>query len=101
MMPGTYRNLVGETATFDLDAVVRVVSGWSGRRPGWQAYVVYLPHLQKFVELQSTPPDVRGNSADEAEEVPADYVQSTFNLTLHDLGLIRRSPRTWRFIERR
>jgi hypothetical protein len=96
MTPCNFTDLAGHEVTLDLDDVVDVVDGWSRRREGWQAFIVYDPKTRRLVELQSTVPDVRGDSADEAEEVSADYVRTTFGLTETQLTALRRAPRLCR-----
>jgi hypothetical protein len=100
MMPCDYRSLSGQLARMDLDSVIDVVGGWSARRPGWQAFIVFLPDNGRFVELQSTPPDIQGNSADESEEVTREYVLENF-LSADELSSFMESPRNWQFLERR
>lgn len=101
MTPSNYRCLDGKISEFDLDAVVDVVSGWSDIKPGWQGFIVYLSHLDQFVELMSTVPDIRGNSEDQAVEVDASYVGSTYGLSPSQLAELRRSPSRWTFIKKR
>lgn len=101
MMPCDFTDLNGQQSVLDLDAVIDVVDGWSGQRVGWQAFVIYEPNTKRLVELQSTVPDVRGNSADEAIEVTDRYVIDTFGLTEGQLARLRRSPEQWTFIRRR
>ena len=101
MMPCKFTDASGREATLDLDNVVDVADGWSRLRDGWQALLVYDPAGHRFVELQSTVPGVRGNSADEALEVAPEYVRETFGLTDVELQQLRRNPRRWRFLKRR
>src|SRR4051812_36378580 len=101
MVPCKFTDMSGREATLDLDKVVDVVDGWSRLKDGWQAFLVYDPTTRRFVELQSTVPDLRGNSSDEAVEVSAEYVRNTFRLTDIQLGHLRRSPRGWSFLKRR
>lgn len=101
MMPATYTDLHGHQVTFDLDAVVDVVDGWSGLRSGWRAFIAYDPQGDRFIELQSTAPTVRGDSADEAIEVSQAYVEDTFGLTEAQLLQLRRAPHHWTFLPRR
>jgi hypothetical protein len=101
MMPSTYETLDGRVSEFDLDAVVDVVNGWSKIRQGWQGFVVYDPNHDRFIELMSTVPDVRGNSDDQAAEVEAGYVEATYGLTPGQISLLRRAPSQWDFIKKR
>jgi hypothetical protein len=101
-MHGTYKNRSGVSTDFDLDAVTLVVAGRSsGCRPAWSAMLVYVPATQAFVELRSSPPDICGYSLDEAEEVDATYVQSTFQVSREDMAHISTNPYAWRPIDRR
>jgi hypothetical protein len=101
-MHGTYKNRSGVPTDFDLDAVALIVASHSsGSRPAWSATLVYVPATQAFVELRSSPPDIRGYSQDEAEEVDAAYVQSTFHVSGEDMARISANPSAWRPIDRR
>lgn len=85
----------------DLNKVVRILRGWSGIKPDWQAYVIYVPVQNAFVELLSSPADVRGNSKEEAVEVDGDYLAKSFGLTADQVALIRSKPSSWNFLDRR
>lgn len=85
----------------DLDEVVRVLRGRSGIRAGWQAYVIFVPQWNCFVELQSTPSDLRGNSKEDATEVSDGYLIAEFGLSPEQLSMIRDCPAEWRFLEMR
>lgn len=98
-MPCPYTALDGSRESLDLDSVVDVVRGKSLYRPDWQALVVYLPSSSRFIELRDSPPDVRGNSRDEAVEVSAEYLTQAFALTESQLNMLRTSPRTWKMID--
>jgi len=98
MMPCSYTSLTKVQRTLDLDSVVDVVLGYSGRRSGWTATLVFDPESGTFVELRSAPPDVRGNSADEAEEVDAEYMASTFGLQPNQLSAVAERPESWRLL---
>ena len=100
-MPCKFTDASGREGTLDLDSVVNVVDGWSKLKDGWQAFVIYDPKARRFVELQSTVPDFRGNSADEAQEISVEYVRHTFGLTEIQLAQLRRNPRRWVFVKRR
>jgi len=101
MMPSSYEALNGQTSEFDLDAVVDVVNGWSAIKQGWQGFIVYLPTKDQFIELLSTVPDVRGNSQDEAIEVEASYVESTYDVSPEEMMQLRNAPTQWSFIKKR
>jgi hypothetical protein len=101
MTPCKFSALDGSEQTFDLDDVVDVVEGKSGRRDDWSALVVYRPGAKMLIELRDSPPDYRGGQADEAEEVTDEYVCKTFCLAADDLELLRRSPRRWKLIDSR
>jgi hypothetical protein len=100
MMPDFYIGLDGTRKSLDLDSVIDVVNGWSARRQGWQAFIIYVPQSKCFVELQSTPPDVRGNSASESEEVTEQYVLEHF-FTSAEMNSFKHAPTQWKFIARR
>ena len=100
-MPCDYDSLAGVRRTIDLDVVVDVVRGYSARRPGWAATLVFDPASRAFVELRDAPPDVRGNSADEADEVDAEYMAEAFGLSSAQLSSIVASPEKWRWIDQR
>jgi hypothetical protein len=97
MMPSDYVMLDGKSGTLDLDAVYDVVGGESGKRDGWSALIVFDPASGNFVELRSSPPDVRGGSADEAEAVPELYVTDQFGLPADALARVRSQPAAWNF----
>jgi hypothetical protein len=101
MMPSDYVAHDGSRTEFDLDAVVDVIGAYSKRREGWTALLIYVPATRAFVELRSSPQDVRGNSADEAEEVDTQYIGEAFGLVPSQLDSIIAKPKAWRFIERR
>jgi len=52
----------------------------SGKREGCTALIVYEPLSQTFIEPRSTPPEARGNGADEAEAVSDEYLHGQFGL---------------------
>jgi hypothetical protein len=101
MVPCDYLAKDGSRRTFDLDAVFDLVSGYSARHKEWTALLIYVPAIQAFVELRSSPPDVRGNSADEAEEVDEPYIRETFGLSQTQLSSIQANPKGWRFVDQR
>jgi hypothetical protein len=101
MMPCSYVSLSKVQRTLDLDSVVDVALGYSSRRSGWTATLVFDPESGAFVELRSAPPDVRGNSADEAEEVDAEYMASTFGLQPIHLSAVIERPEIWELLNLR
>jgi len=101
MMPCKFAALDGSVGELDLDSVFDVVLGYSARRAGWTATIVYEPASGSFVELRSSPPDYRGNSAEEAEEVTEQYMHDAFRLDDGQLGAVRRAPDQWVLINRR
>ena len=101
MMPCDYIAADGTTVTFDLDAVTDVIASYSGVRRSWTATIVYVPATGTFVELRSSPQDIRGNSHEESVEVSASYLQESFGLTEAQQNAIKSKPHAWRFIDRR
>ena len=101
MMPSEYVAKDGTKIEFDLDSVIDVIDGWSGLRSGWQAFIIYEPQSNAFVELASTVPDIRGNSTDESFEVDDAYVGANFGLTQEQLERIRKRPSEWEFTRAR
>ncbi len=101
MTPCSYTTLDGKVKTIDLDAVFDFVIGYSGKRAGWTSTVVYDPRTHVFVELRSSPQDVHGDSADEAEEVTEEYLKTTFSLDEGQVAEMRRAPKAWKLIARR
>jgi hypothetical protein len=86
---------------FDLDDIVEVVKGYSKIKGGWHSLVVYDVPTHSFVELRSSPPDYKGNSADEAEEVTEQYVCDTFQLEPAEVRALLAAPRKWKLVNRR
>ncbi|MEW8349151.1 MAG: hypothetical protein AB2689_09810 [Candidatus Thiodiazotropha taylori] len=101
MMTCNYTAKSGEFVEFDLDAVFDLVGGNSKIRNSWSALIIFIPNTETFIELRSSPQDVRGNSDDEAEEVDEKYIQNTFDLSLKQIGEFRKCPQKWRFIDKR
>ena len=101
MMPFSYLDKSGASAYCDLDAVTDVALGYSGVRAGWTATLIYVPQQNAFVELRSSPPDVRGNSSEEAVEVGDRYVLETSRLSSIQLAAVRRNPSAWPVIDLR
>lgn len=101
MMQDEYKALDGSTVAFVLDGVVEVVKGYSQLKQGWQSFIVYNVPTRSFIELRSSPPDYKGNSADEAEEVTERYVCDTFQLEPAQVSVLRASPRKWQLVNRR
>jgi hypothetical protein len=101
VMQDEYRALDGSTVAFDLDDVVHVVKGYSRLKQGWQSFIVYVVPTRSFLELRSSPPDYKGNSADEVEEVTERYVCDTFQIEPAQVSALRASPRKWQLVNRR
>ena len=101
MMPSDFVDLAGRRCEFDLDNVYEVVRGYSEVRAGWTSIVVYEPTLKRFIEVRSSPQDVRGDSADVAEEVTAEYISDAYGLSRQDLDRVSREPHSWRLVDRR
>lgn len=101
MMPSDFIRLDGTKEEFDLDAVHELVRGYSGQREGWTSLVVYEPRLKVFIELRSSPQDFRGNSADEAQEVPIEYLKSAYSIEEISLARFLRDPESWKLIDLR
>ena len=100
VIPLKYVDLKGQNRVIDIDSLVDVVSGPSGKQPGWRALITFSPSEGVFLELRDAPPDVRGNSRSEAEEVTVDYVEMTFGLTRGQISQLRSRPTDWVFVER-
>lgn len=100
-MPCNFTALDGSIQQLDLDSVFDVVLGYSFHRPKWTATVVFDPVRGSFVELRSAPPDYRGNSADEAEEISDQYMIDAFQLSATQLDEVRRAPAKWLLVNRR
>lgn len=98
MIPCKFVALDGSTKILDLDSVFDVILGYSGSRPDWTATIIYEPVVGCFVELRSSPPDYRGNSAEEAEEVSDKYMRDMFDLGDDQLEAVRRDPSHWKLI---
>jgi len=101
MMPCNFTALDGSIQEFDLDSVIDVVLGYSAHRQNWTATVVFDPARGSFVELRSAPPDYRGNSAEEAEEVSDQYIRDAFQFNATQLDEARRAPAKWILVNRR
>ena len=100
-MPCDYLAKDGSRKDFDLDAVFDLVSGYSKRRKEWTALLIYVPATRAFVELRSAPPDVRGNSPSEEEEVDDLYIHEAFGLSKAQLTTVVNNPKGWQFIDQR
>ena len=101
MMPCEYKAIDGSTRKIDLDAVVDVAIGMSARRSDWSATVVYDSANGVFVELRDSPPDYKGNSTDEAEEVLLDYISEAYGIDKNAIESFLRSPQTWKLVNQR
>lgn len=100
-MPCGYVSLTGVERTVDLESVIDVVLGYSTKRSEWTATLVFDPESKAFVELRSSPQDVRGNSSEEGEEVAAEYITDTFGLTPEQISSVMKRPSEWRLIDLR
>lgn len=100
-MPSDFVAVDGTTKSFDLDNVYEIVRGFSGMRRGWTSLVVYEPTHGAFIELRSSPPDIRGNSKDEAEEVLPTYIEKSYGLSKAEINLARAKPNEWRLVNLR
>ncbi len=101
MMPSDFVATNGTTKSFDLDNVYEIVRGYSGKCKGWTSLVVYEPMHDVFIELRSSPPDIRGNSKDEAEEVLRAYIVKSYGLGEGEIAMIRSKPSRWRLVDLR
>ena len=99
MLPCDYVATDGTIVRFDLKSATGVVRGSSGIKRSWTATVVFVPATAAFVELRSSPQDIRGNSEGEAQEVSPTYLQSTFGLNELQLASIKQRPTDWRIID--
>ncbi len=96
-----YSDFRGKKQPMDLDNVIRILRGWSALKSGWMAYVIYIPASGAFVELLSSPPDIRGNSKEDAVQIDDDYLKATFGVTDDQLSFIRLGPLRWVFLDLR
>jgi hypothetical protein len=102
MAPAIYISIDGRPVSYDLDCVSDVAQSYSGKRSGWTCTLIHVPDTDAFVELRSSPQDIRGNSVqEEQEEVDAEYIGQTYGLGLDDLASIRSAPSAWTFVDRR
>ncbi len=101
MMPSDFVDRDGTTKSFDLDNVYEIVRGFSGKCKGWTSLVVYEPTHDVFIELRSSPPDIRGNSKDEAEEVLSAYIAKSYGLGDGEIAVARLKPTEWRLVDLR
>jgi hypothetical protein len=101
MIPCDYTSENGRKVTFDLDAVIDVAIGYSKKRHGWTATLIYIPESTAFVELRSSPQDIRGISKEEAEEVSSSYISETFAIDNEGLNRVKSDPGSWQLIDRR
>ena len=100
MIPLKYVDLKGQNQVTDIDSLVDVVRGPSGKQQGWRALITYAPSEGVFLELRDAPPDVRGESRSETQEVTPGYVEVTFGLTPAQIAQLRITPNNWVLIER-
>lgn len=90
MMHGTYLDAAGIERDCDLDALKVVARGVSLIRQGWSGLLAFYPATRAFIELRSSPPNIRGDSKDEATEVDDEYIERAYGLTKKALEEIRR-----------
>jgi hypothetical protein len=101
MMPSNYISLRSEVRAFDLDAVYEVVRGFSSQRVGWTSIVVFDPSDGCFIEVRTSPEDVRGNAQDEAQEVDGEYLLRAYGIGADDLAQVVHAPSRWKLIDQR
>lgn len=99
MISCEYVDLSGQKQGYDLDAVVDIVRGQSQKKIGWVALIVFDPASNKFIELRDSPPDPRGNSKSEAEEIDESYILNHFQLDQGNISSIRKHSADWVFID--
>ena len=99
MMPCKYRGIDGVERILDLDSVIDIAKFPSKKKKGWEALIVYDPVSKSFVELRDSPPDIRGNSKDEAEEVTVKYLADALKVGEIKIMQIKSDPSRWRFTE--
>ena len=52
-----------------------------------------------FIELRSSPPDIRGNSQDEAEEMSPADIAAAYGVSETTCMQMRKNPRGWSLID--
>jgi hypothetical protein len=83
MLPAIYISIDGRPVSYDLDRVSDIAQSYIGKRAGWTCTLIHIHDTDAFVELRSSPQDIRGNSAqEEQEEVDAEYIGKTYGLGL-------------------
>lgn len=85
MIPMNLTRSDGTQASVDMERLQRVARGMSQIHPGWTGSLVFSQELGSFIELSSAPPDVRGNSADDAREVDDEYAKRVYGKTRADV----------------
>lgn len=98
-MPCKYLGIDGVERLLDLDNVIDIVRGSSKKKVGWSALIVFDPISKSFVELRDSPPDVKGYSKDEAEEVTVSYISLAFSIDERQVLNIRNNPDSWQFVD--
>jgi len=81
MMHGTYIDSNGVQRDCDLDALKVLARGSSQIRQGWSGLLAFYPQNGTLIELRSSPPNIRGDSQDEASQVDVEYATSTYGLS--------------------
>ena len=100
-MPCSYLAKNGAKVSFDLDAVTDVALGYSGARPSWTATLIYVWAHKTFVELRSSPQDIRGNCQSEEVEVDERYITEAFLLSPAQINAVKQDPRNWSSVDHR
>jgi hypothetical protein len=101
MMESDFLASDGIVRKFDLDSVHEIVRGTSGLYPKWNSIIVFDPSSKAFIEVRSSPPDIRGNRDDEAVEVGASYLRAHYGLSEEQLVNAMTNPTDWRLINLR
>lgn len=89
MMHGTYIDLNGVQRDCDLDALKVIARGDSNIRHGWSGLLAFNPSNGALIELRSSPPNIRGDSQDEASQVDAEYATSTYGVAKDAIDKLR------------
>ena len=91
----------GTEKEFDLDNVYEIIRGYCQKNERWTSMVIFEPKSRTFIELRSSPADVRGVSKDEAEEVSVSYVSNAYGISIEDLDIAQKNPKEWTLIDQR
>ena len=101
MMPAKYIAADGSEKNFDLDAVIDCIEGVSSKRVGWNSLIVYYPTHDVFIELRDSPPDIRGNSISECEEISSKEIIKNYHVSETIFIQIKQNPHKWNLIDQR